>query len=139
MPLDLESLEKAVDTLHRSILIADQNVNTVDPALREVIRAGIIQQFEVAYEQCWKFMQRWLRENSEPLESTHPRSRKELFRLAARHGLVSDPRPWFTFGEVHNLTTHTYDETKAEKGYETAKQFSPHAQELLQKLKQAND
>jgi len=39
-----------------------------------------------------------------------PRTRKELFRVAARDGLVRDPLIWFGFGDARNLTTHTYKE-----------------------------
>lgn len=135
MTLQLESLELAVDALDRSINTALRKMDPMDSDLNETIRAGVIQHFEVAYEQCWKFIQRWLRENQSPEEIDLPRSRKDLFRQAARCGLISDPIPWFDFGEARNLTSHTYDLSKAEKGYIIAKRFLPFAQELLDRLR----
>lgn len=67
--------------------VADEQIDAPSTDLR----AGVIQNFEVAYEQCWKFIERWIRENRAPENADHPRSRKELFRMAARHGLISDP------------------------------------------------
>ena len=106
---------------------------------RDAIRAGVIQNFEVAYEFCWKFVQRWLRENITDKQAEHPRSRKELFRLAARFGLIKDPLPWFSYGDARNLTSHTYDENKAESVYQTALDFVKDARSLLEKLEESND
>ena len=139
MPLELESLNKAVDTLGRSLRAAHSNKESMSEDLRETVRAGVIQNFEVAYEQCWKFIQRWIRQNRTPEDADFPRTRKELFRMAARYGLISDPLPWFAFGEARNLTSHTYDEAQAASVYETAERFLPHARELLSQLENRND
>jgi len=139
MALELGSLEAAVDALRRSIDAARRSSDVADTDLIETIRAGVIQHFEVTYEQCWKFMQRWLRENQSPEPADYPRSRKELFRMAARLGLISDPAPWFKFGDARNLTSHTYDTEQAEAGYKTAQEFLPYAQEFLSRLREKND
>jgi len=70
----------------------------LDVDMRETVRAGVIQNFEVAYEQCWKMIQRWIKENKTSEEAEHPRTRKDLFRMAARCGLIDDPLPWFAYG-----------------------------------------
>ncbi len=141
MALELKSLKKAIGALERSVTIVDTaaKVESLDDALQETIRAGIIQNFEVAYEQCWKFTQRWLRENRTPEDADHPRTRKELFRVAARHGLIEDPLPWFAYGDARNLTSHSYDEETAESVYQTAVQFIADAKLLLAKLEALND
>jgi len=105
----------------------------------ETIRAGVIQNFEVAYEQCWKMIQRWLKENRSPVEAENPRTRKDLFRFAARNNLIVDPVSWFTYGEARNMTSHTYDEKKALSVYKTAGQFLCDAQYLLRQLESMND
>lgn len=139
MPLELDSLIKAVNALKRSVKAADKNFESLSADLQETVRSGVIQNFEVAYEQCWKFIQRWLRENQSPEEADHPRTRKELFRMAARYGLIPDPLPWFDFGNARNLTTHTYDEQQAQESFDTARRFLTHAENLLERLQEAND
>lgn len=139
MTLDLTSLEKAIDSLRRSIDTSRRLPETTDPDLRETVQAGVIQHFEVAYELCWKFMQRWLRENAVAEEADFPRTRKELFRMAARSGLIVDPLPWFDFSDSRNRTSHTYDSGNALAAFGMATAFLPYARELFAALAARND
>jgi nucleotidyltransferase substrate binding protein (TIGR01987 family) len=141
MKLDLSSLRKAVESLERAISVTDDNhfISGLSDDAKDAIRAGVIQNFEVAYEFCWKYIQRWLRENAPSEQAEFPRSRKELFRLAARSGLVKDPLTWFSYGDARNLSSHTYDERKAESVYVTALDFVKDARILLETLEELND
>lgn len=139
MALDLTSLTKAIDALDRSLAATADGLSAIPPSLRDTVRAGIIQHFEVAYELCWKFLQRWLRENASPTEADFPRTRKDLFRQAARAGLLDDPVPWFGFGDARNLTSHTYDGETALDVCEAARRFLPQAKALLARLADRND
>ena len=112
MSLQLDSLAKAIDALERSVKLAT-NLDTSDDDLREAVRAGVIQNFEVAYEQCWKMMKRWIEEN---IGSTYVDgvARRELFRLAAESRLVTDVERWMNYHSERNRTSHTYDEDTAQ-------------------------
>jgi nucleotidyltransferase substrate binding protein (TIGR01987 family) len=141
MKLDLSSLQKAVESLEKTIKVSEDKTLTkgLDEDAKEAIRAGVIQNFEFTYELCWKFMRRWLKENADVEEAEYPRTRKELFRLAARFGLIKEPHAWFSYGDARNLTSHTYDEDKAETVYETAVDFLEDAKYLLERLQERND
>ncbi len=141
MKLDLSTLRKAVESLEKTVNIADDKnfMSGLNDDQKNAIRAGVIQNFEVAYEFCWKYMQRWLKENAAGGEAELPRTRKELFRMAARYGLIKDPLPWFSFGDARNLTSHTYNEEKAESVYNSAVDFIDDARHLLEKLEKRND
>jgi nucleotidyltransferase substrate binding protein (TIGR01987 family) len=141
MKLDLSSLRKAVESLERAVSVTDNNdfISGLSDDAKDAIRAGVIQNFEVAYEFCWKYIQRWLRENAPSGQAEFPRSRKELFRLAARSGLIKNPLTWFSYGDARNLSSHTYDERKAESVYLTALDFVKDARSLLETLEELND
>lgn len=139
MALDLSSLERAIDTLQRSINATQTSAESLNEDILEAVRAGVIQHFEVAYELCWKFVQRWIRENRTPEDAENPRTRRDIFRLAARYGLISNPESWFVYGDARNLTSHTYNELQALSVYEAAKDFLDDAKYLLEQLKSAND
>lgn len=137
--LKTDSLNKALNALNRSINIVKNKENELEGDLLETVKAGVIQNFEVAYEQCWKFIQRWIKENRTPEDADNPKTRKDLFRLAARIGLIQDPLPWFSYGDARNISSHTYDSEKAEIVYQTALLFLNDANYLLKQLEASND
>ena len=139
MSLNLDSLKKSIDALQRSILVAETQMSGLNLDIQETIRAGVIQSFEVAYEQSWKMIQRWIKNNQSAVEAENPRTRKDLFRMAASYGLIKGPLPWFQYGESRNLTAHTYDQEKADDVYHIAQRFLPDACYLFEQLELLND
>ena len=136
MALDLSSLQKAVDSLQRAINVA--NGDEADKDKVEVVKAGVIQNFEFTYELCWKFMKRWLEVNGEGA-SVDGVTRKELFRIAAERRLIDNIEAWFVYTESRNETAHTYDPETAADVFESAKSFVGDARLLLNRLKEKND
>jgi len=67
------------------------------------------------------------------------RSRKDLFRYAAKLGLVEDAEAWFKFGDARNLSVHVYDSKQAEEVYQVACSFIIEARKLQQTLESYND
>ena len=135
MPLDLSSFKKAVDSLDRALKVAAGRANADQ---EEVIRAGVIQNFEFTYELCWKFMKRWLELNAGG-STVDGSTRKELFRLAAESRLITDVENWFKYHAARNETAHTYDPAKAAEIFALATPFAADARKLLQILEQRND
>ena len=84
MTLDLSSLEKSIEGLANSINSYLNNVEnkTLTEKDIETLKSGVIQNFEVAYEVCWKYMKRWIEEQVSPsLVDGVPR--RELYRVSA--------------------------------------------------------
>jgi nucleotidyltransferase substrate binding protein (TIGR01987 family) len=139
MALDLSSLRKALDSLQRALRVASAQIKgEVGTDSEEVIRAGVIQNFEFTYELCWKFMKRWLERNVGGPEIDGA-TRKELFRMAAESRLIKDVEPWFKYHAARNETSHTYDSAKAGEIFAAAKLFAADAQALLRELERRND
>ena len=59
--LDLGALSLSIKIVDSSL---QETVGTLplitSPVLQMTLKAGVIQNFEVAYELCWKFIKRWL-------------------------------------------------------------------------------
>lgn len=139
MTLDLSSLQKAVGSLERAIKVANTMIKkTVDTDTEEVIRAGVIQNFEFTYELCWKFMKRWLEQNDGG-QVVDGLTMKELFRMAAERHLIKDVEAWFDFQRNRNKTAHTYDANTAEDVFNAALRFVTGAKALLKSLEDKND
>ena len=139
MALDLSSLKKAVDSLDRALKVAGAGIRgQVNTDQEEVIRAGVIQNFEFTYELCWKFIKRWLEHNAGAADADGS-TRKELFRLAAESRLITGVENWFKYHSARNETTHTYDPVKAAMIYRLAGPFAADARKLLEVLEKRND
>jgi nucleotidyltransferase substrate binding protein (TIGR01987 family) len=138
--LELHSLKKAVTAMKQTLERAEDKafMDNQDAITRNAIRSGVIQHFEFTYELCWKFIQRWIRLNRTPEDADHPRTRKDLFRLAAQNGLIANPSPWFKYAEARNITSHAYDDNKADAVYFASKTFILDAEYLLERLEKAN-
>ncbi|MFH1645403.1 MAG: nucleotidyltransferase substrate binding protein [Candidatus Omnitrophota bacterium] len=139
MSLDLSSLQRAVDSLERAIRVVSSKIRgEVDTDEEDVLRAGVIQNFEFTYELCWKFMKRWLAINISGA-AVDGVSRRELFRMAAESRLISNVDVWFEYNESRNETAHTYNAKIADDVYEAAIRFAVDARAFLISLESKND
>ena len=119
----LAPLRKAFASLDAALAVLHPN---------DLTRDGAIQRFEYTYELCWKFMKRHL-EWTGTLDS-YRLSKKDIFRQAARAGLIADPERWFLHHEARNESTHAYDENIANKVFANIVVFSKDAHELFENL-----
>ncbi len=95
-----------------------------------MLRDGVIQRFEFAFEVAWKTLRRYLRQYG--LESVDQLTNRELFRLGFEQGLLDDPEAWFTFLRHRNLTSHVYDEATAEQVFSSAAPFLAALERMLE-------
>ena len=120
-PLILTPLTRALATLEEALVAPDSGF----------VRDAIVKRFEYTYELSWRFMRRhliWAALEAEP------QTRRDLFRAAARAGLIADPQVWFVFHEARNLTAHTYNDENAAKVIDAARHLLPAARSLLEAL-----
>jgi len=139
MSLVLTSFAKAIESLERSIgAYGDAERLQLSDTITESIRSGVIQNFEVCYEQAWKMMKRWLEAN---VGSTYVDgvTRRELFRLAAENRLITDVELWMDFHSSRNETSHTYDQTTANEVFADAKPFLTEVKVLFDAIYSRND
>ena len=138
--LDLSPLQSAIGALARALSVTHdpQRWPRFDAETQEALKAGVIQNFEVAYEQSWKMMRRWLAVStiSGDVDGVPMR---QLYRMAAKAGLIDDIEVWMDFHKARNLTSHTYNRVTAQAVFDMAPVFATGAQQLLSKLEQRND
>lgn len=140
MPLELDNLRHAVKTLSdlRAVAENETRMAQFSQVERDGIRAGVIQNFEVAYELCWKLMARWLKANigASVVDGV---TRRQLFRYAAEQRLIADVDGWMQYHEARNVTAHVYDSHRAEMAYRATREFVHDARDLLAALEAHND
>jgi nucleotidyltransferase substrate binding protein (TIGR01987 family) len=120
--LKLEELKKALCRLKEALAVPKS----------DIVRDSVIQRFEFTVELSWKVMQRYLRASG----VTEQLTPKNVFREAAKLGIVKDPVPWLKFIDARNLSSHTYQESLAEEVYAAALLLPPYAEELVQAIEQ---
>lgn len=138
--LDYSSLTASIQALQRALSVTSQPARwaAFDVATQDTLKAGVIQSFEVAYEQSWKMLKRWLGANpvAGDVEGVPMR---QLYRIAAKAGLIADVDQWMEFHKARNETSHTYNCQIAQAVFDMAPKFSAEAQQLLAALEQRND
>ncbi len=139
MVLDLSSLTKAIRSFKAAVAVAcsKHEMDKLSADAQDTIKAGVIQNFEFTYELCWKFMKRSL---SDSLGGVYVDgvSRRELFRLASEHRLISNVDKWMEYHDQRNETSHAYDKETAEEVFAAAVRFIDDAEELLANLEKQN-
>lgn len=129
--LNFESLEKAIKQLSQGLKEVEKNPDS------ELMRDGVIQRFEYTMDLSWKLLQRYLKTIAQ-IDESDLRTKKDLFREAARLKLVADAGAWIGHYEARNETSHVYDSNKAQAVFERIALFLPDAKNLLENLKSAS-
>lgn len=132
MKLDFSSLKKALESLNRAIL---RSQNESDD---EELRDAVIQRFEYTYELSWKMLKRQIEQEFPTPSEVDRLSFRDLLREGAERGMITDVEKWMDYREQRNITSHTYDEQKAESVYESALSFYDDAKALLDELERRN-
>lgn len=100
----------------------------------EWVRDAAIQRFEFTVELAWKAVARQALQQG--LECVSPR---QAFRTAFRLGWIPDDKIWLEMVEDRNVTSHTYNEAKAEELFQHLPAYQRALTELLTGLKQMPD
>jgi len=132
-PLDIATLKGAVNALEGAIEEYNESFPDAGTRRRDVMRSGVIQNFEVAYELSWKFMKKWLEINVDQ-DILIGNTRKDLYRIAWENRLILDVKAWWAFHEARNRTSHTYSPMTAEYVFNKAIEFLPIAKKYVADL-----
>ena len=136
--IDVTTFEDALRQLEKSLAYLGSDASRDDPELRKQFRAASIQAFEFTYELAVKMIRRQLAEivaNPGELQSM---AFMDLVRTGAEAGLVRDAPSFRIFREARNVTTHAYDESKAEQVVASLDDFVAEMRFLLAALTRRN-
>ena len=139
MPLELESLRDSVNSLAKAITMSEkyEQSKQFNQDMWDVIRAGVIQNFEITYELSWKMIARWL--DIYIASGTGNVGKPQLYRIAAKYELIHDVEAWIDYHKARNTTSHRYGKGEAVQVHATALEFVHDAKRLLNELESRND
>lgn len=132
-PLEFEGLRGSIQSCEGALRWANDRafMESLPEEARTVFRSGVIQCFEVAYDECRKSIHKWLRESDIPV-------RGNLLRDAGELGLIDNVEKWMEFRVARNRTSHFYNVEFAAQTFELIAEFLPLAQSLLNVLAERN-
>ena len=135
--IDLAPLRDALASLTESRVLIEESEGKVSEPMRLLMQRGYIQAFEYTFSLAVGMMERFLVEISAVPDKRDLRDFRELIRVADENGLLLSPfSKWKDYREARNLTSHTYNRTKAAVVAEAAPGFEREVIFLLAKMQE---
>ena len=139
MAIDVEFLLRCIQTLKA----ACDNLRESEPGddFYEVLRSAAVKEFEIVIEQSGNLLRRRLR----PFLASHQQADrltfKDIFRHAARHGLIAldAAERWCAYRDNRNDTAHNYGAGFAEATLTLLPGFIEDARDLARIIAEGSD
>ena len=134
MTLNFDHLGRTIDTLERSLGYLDRTER--DAADYDVFRHAVIKGFELTLETAGKLLRKALQEYGGSPKSVNELMFKDVFRHAAKHGLMTEEEVerWLGYRDSRNNTAHDYGEEFATHVLEMIRHFITDARQLHRTL-----
>ncbi|MCA1660756.1 MAG: nucleotidyltransferase substrate binding protein [Novosphingobium sp.] len=132
MAVDLTPLRKTIARLEAGL--ERYRAETGDVHIRD----GLIQQFEFTFDMAPKMLRRVLERRVDSPTPIDSLSFSELLRTAFEEGFLDKDWPeWRKFRDLRTITSHTYDEGKAQQVADAVPAFLDRVRELARRLESA--
>lgn len=139
MKLELTPLEKAVSQLKGSLDMYNSELAESMPHTKQYFRSATIQAFEYTYELAFKMIKRRIAMSLGNPNEIDNMTFNDIMRIAYGKNIVrSDASVWCKYRDQRGTTSHTYDEDKAQKVFESATDFLDEARYVLYRLQELN-
>ncbi|MFP4679387.1 MAG: HI0074 family nucleotidyltransferase substrate-binding subunit [Chitinispirillaceae bacterium] len=139
MTIDFSPLQKALAQFNKSLSFYHSELALDNEDLKEQFRAAVIQAFQYTYELGIKMIKRQLAQIVANPSELKEMNFMDLIRLAQESGIVKESLPFKAYREMRNITSHTYDEEKAEAILSITDDFQQDMQYVLSELERRNN
>ena len=137
MSLDISPLRSACVALNKSLGYLNSDL-AADLGLREQFRSACILAFEFTHEIGFKMLRRQLEPMAADPAAVDKMTYMEIIRSGAEAGLILDIARFRKYRDMRNITSHTYDEGKAELIVSILGEFSSDMDYLRHELEVRN-
>jgi nucleotidyltransferase substrate binding protein (TIGR01987 family) len=139
MPLNTEHLARCILTLEKSLeLLQSAEAGSIQ---YEIYRNAVVKGFELTLETAGKLLKKALKPYFASNRAVDELTFKDLFRSAAKHGLMSveEVERWFAYRNNRNSTAHDYGIKFAEETLKLISPFIEDAKRLEGAIREASD
>ena len=139
MSIDATFLRRCIASLQRAIDGIERY--GADDLMHEVCRAACVKEYELVLEQSGNLLRKRLAAYFASNRQADRLYFKDLFRHAARHGLIDceTVERWLGYRDNHNDTAHNYGEDFAEATLKLLPTFIEDARALADVIEAVND
>ena len=140
MSIDTTFLRRCIQTLERALDEIAGRSDT-DDIIYDIYRAACVKEFELVLEQGGRLLRKRLAAFFSSNRQADRLTFKDLFRHAARHGLITPDavERWFLYRDNRNDTAHDYGEGFAEATLKLLPGFIADAKTLADTIEEAAD
>lgn len=140
MKIDTTFLRRCIASLERAIEGIEE-VGGGDDVMYDVFRAACVKEFELVLEQSGKLLRKRIAAFFASNRQADRLAFKDLFRHAAKHGLVDGAtvERWLAYRDNRNDTAHDYGEEFAEATLKLLPAFVEDAKALVEAIEAAGD
>ena len=139
MSINADFLVRCINTLESAF----EQLRQHEPSdtLYEIFRAAAVKEFEIILEQCGSLLRKRLRPYFASNRQADRLTFKDVFRYAAKHGLisVSSSERWFAYRDNRNNTAHNYGEGFAKTTLRLLPEFIVDAKALARVIVEESD
>lgn len=139
MRINTDFLARCIQALER----AQEGLRNFDSedVLYDVFRAACVKEFEIILEQSGKLLRKRLRPFFASNREADRLMFKDIFRHAAKHGLISVEacERWLVYRDTRNDTTHLYGAQFAERTVKLLPSFISDAKQVREVLSEPTD
>lgn len=130
--LDVTAFKKAIKSLNEALLEFDKTKSVF-------VKDACIQRFEYTYDLSHKMLKRQLAAMQAAQSDINLLSFQDLIRMGAQKGfLLNSWDVWSKHRHARNITSHAYDNNKAQEVFNDIPSFLVEAQYLLEQLEKLN-
>ena len=139
MTISTDFLVRCIDTLESAFEQLQQRGPS--DTFYDIFRAASVKEFEIVLEQSGNLLKKRLRPYFASNRQADRTTFKNIFRHAARHGLISVEacERWLAYRDNRNDTSHDYGEEFAETTLKLLPDFIEDARELSRVIAEGGD
>jgi len=109
----LSGFAKALAKYNEAVAVLTE-LNNSEPAVKEILKEGLIQRFEYTHELAWKTMKDFIAYQGNP----DIKGSRDAIREAFKINLIGNGEVWMDMISSRNHTSHTYDDATATEIYD---------------------
>jgi len=141
MPLNVDHLNRTIDTLEQALLALEQHHHEPDSVMFDLYRNAAIKSFELSLETAGKLLRKALKSFEASPRSVDTWVFNDVLRYAGKHGVLktTEVERWLAYRANRNSTAHDYGKGFANETLKLLPVYMNDVRHLAQQIQRVFD